>query len=278
MQTDIFEIDGLTAKEAFVKIVASDIDGTLIPYGTARLPEALFPLIFRLREREILFCPASGRQYHSVRQLFAPVADELCYLCENGAIVYGPGAEETAPVLSKTVMPHDDALALCDDILMLPGCDVLISGERSGYICGCGNDLLRDLRSRLANRVQPVNRPEDIPEDLIKVSAFCPNGTTDAEAALGDRWNTVFHMAVAGPVWLDFTLADKGTGLRGLCAALGVPLANMVAFGDNWNDLAMLETAGTAFIMNTADPNLLARFPNHCGNVLETLENMLEES
>ena len=32
----------------------------------------------------MIFCPASGRQYHSLRGLFAPVQDELAYLCETG--------------------------------------------------------------------------------------------------------------------------------------------------------------------------------------------------
>ena len=99
-----------------VKLIASDIDGTLLRYGQTALPPALFDLIRRLRSAGVLFCPASGRQYHSLRQLFAPVADEVCFLCENGAVVFGPGAEETASVLSKTPMPRREALALTREI------------------------------------------------------------------------------------------------------------------------------------------------------------------
>lgn len=51
-------------------------------------------------------------------------------------------------------------------------------------------------------------------------------------------------MAAAGPDWVDFGLADKGKGLRELCAGLGIHPEEVVAFGDNWNDAAMLETAG----------------------------------
>ena len=93
-------------------LIVSDIDGTLLPYGATELDAGLFPLIARLRRQGVLFCPASGRQFHSLRQLFAPVAEELGFLCENGAIIYGPGAEEDAPVLSKITMPREDALAL----------------------------------------------------------------------------------------------------------------------------------------------------------------------
>ena len=80
------------------RLIASDIDGTLIPYGESALPPDLFPLIRRLGRRGILFCPASGRQYHSLRRLFAPVANEICFLCENGAAVFGAGCGETFPL------------------------------------------------------------------------------------------------------------------------------------------------------------------------------------
>ena len=75
-----------------IRLVASDIDGTLLRNGAKTIDPVLFDQIRRLRERGIRFCPASGRQYSSLRRLFAPVADELSYLCENGAVVWGPGA------------------------------------------------------------------------------------------------------------------------------------------------------------------------------------------
>ena len=40
-----------------IKLILSDIDGTLIPYGEKGLPQELFPLIRALREKGILFCP-----------------------------------------------------------------------------------------------------------------------------------------------------------------------------------------------------------------------------
>lgn len=258
-----------------VKLIVSDIDGTLIPYGASALDPGLFGRIRRLREKGVLFCPASGRQYHSLRGLFAPVADEIGFLCENGAVVFGPGAEDRAPVLSKTVMPRPDALALSRAILDTPGCDVLISGQNTSYVCACSQDLIDDLRGRLGNNVRVVADPADISEDIIKVSAFCPGGTETPAKVLAAPWGEHYHMAVAGPVWLDFTLADKGTGLRGLCDALGAPLSAVMAFGDNWNDVPMLSLAGTAYIMAGADSALRERFPLRCESVTETLDALL---
>ena len=85
-----------------VRLIACDIDGTLLQNGAKHISPEIFEEIHRLEALGILFCPASGRQYHSLRQLFAPAADKLPYLCENGAILYGPG--NPGPVLGKTVM------------------------------------------------------------------------------------------------------------------------------------------------------------------------------
>lgn len=259
-----------------IKLIVSDIDGTLIPYGGSALDPGLFTRIRRLREKGVLFCPASGRQYHSLRTLFAPVADEIGFLCENGAAVFGPGTEDSAPVLSKTVMPRPDALALSRAILDTPGCDVLISGLNTSYVCSCGQELIDDLRIRLGNIVRVVGDPAEISEDIIKVSAFCPGGTGAPAELFREPWGGPYHMAVAGPVWLDFTLADKGTGLRGLCDALEVPLSDVAAFGDNWNDVPMLDLAGTAYLMTAADGALKERFPRLCESVIPVLDTFLE--
>ncbi len=258
-----------------VKLVVSDIDGTLIPYGQHDLPRELFPIISALGERGILFAPASGRQYNSLRRLFAPVMGDICAICENGAVIFGREREGQAPVLAKTVMPRADALALAEDILACPDADMLASGENTSYVCGGSPALTRDLRDRLGNRVAEVSAPEDIGEEIVKVSAFCPQGTGGPARFLGPRWGESYNMAVAGPDWLDFTLANKGVGLRGLCAALGVDLQDVMAFGDNWNDVSMLDLAGHPYLMSTAHPDLRKRYPRQCGSVVEVLKGLL---
>lgn len=258
-----------------VRLVVSDIDGTLIPYGKHDLPRELFPIISALGERGILFAPASGRQYHSLRRLFAPVIGDICALCENGGVIFGRYRDGTAPVLAKTVMPRADALALAGDILSCSGADMLVSGENTSYVCGSSPALARDLRDRLGNRVAEVSAPEDVGEEIVKVSAFCPQGTDGPACILGPRWGEAYNMAVAGPDWLDFTLADKGEGLRGLCAALGVDLQDVMAFGDNWNDVPMLDLVGHPYLMSTAHPDLRKRYPRQCESVVEVLKGLL---
>lgn len=75
-----------------IKLIACDLDGTLLHPGEREPRSEAFELIDELHRRGIVFMPASGRQYASLRYLFAPVADELAYVCENGALVMSEGA------------------------------------------------------------------------------------------------------------------------------------------------------------------------------------------
>ena len=255
-----------------IRLVASDIDGTLLPYGEHTIPEEIFEEIHRLAGKGILFCPASGRQYTSLRRLFTQVADTVPFLCENGAVVFGPGSP--GPVLGKTVMEREQAVALCRDIVDAPGLDVLISGEDTSYLCPKGDEILPLMRSK-GNNIVLLPRPEDVPEDIVKVSAYCPRKNPgEMLTELGPKWGQVFRAAIAGAEWLDFTLADKGVGLAQLCAALGVGLDEVMAFGDNFNDAAMLEQAGHPYLMENAAPELKARFPSHCERVADVLRTL----
>jgi Cof subfamily protein (haloacid dehalogenase superfamily) len=79
---------------------------------------------------------------------------------------------------------------------------------------------------------------------------------------------------------------SKGTGIHRLADHLGIDRKEVMAIGDNWNDLAMLEWAGQAVVMGNASPELrtLAKTrgwkqapPNTQDGVAVTLEAALSK-
>ena len=52
-----------------IRLIASDIDGTLIKDSTPDLYPEMADAIRELKKRDILFCAASGRQYESIRNV-----------------------------------------------------------------------------------------------------------------------------------------------------------------------------------------------------------------
>ena len=171
-------------------------------------------------------------------------------------------------------MAREQALALCRDILALPRCEVLISGANTSYLCPKQSDVVSLMRDFVGNNVALLSAPEETPEAIVKVSAYCWDGAAAVEPLLAPRWRTQFRVAVAGQARLDFTLADKGPGIRQLCAALDVPQSDVMAFGDNYNDLPMLEAVGHPILMEGALAELLSRFSNRCSRAEHILASL----
>ena len=214
-----------------IRLVASDIDGTLLQGGARALSDELFGLIRVLKKRGILFCAASGRQYRSMRALFAQAEEQ---------------------------------------------CEVLISGADTSYLLPKHPDYVDHIRYFVGNHITRVKRAQDIPEDILKVSAYCRDGAASHAQTLGAPWKAAYSVAVAGEKWLDFTRADKGTGLAALCGELGVRPQEVIAFGDNFNDVPMLDLVGSPYIMQGAVPALLERYPMQCARVEDVLRKLAE--
>ena len=70
-----------------IRLIASDIDGTLLQRGATEIPQEVFEAIRELKQRGIYFCAASGRRYDSLRELFAPVIESFAKLFKEEANV-----------------------------------------------------------------------------------------------------------------------------------------------------------------------------------------------
>ncbi|MBQ4427032.1 MAG: HAD family phosphatase [Oscillospiraceae bacterium] len=256
------------------KLVFCDIDGTLIPYGYGGLPEETYSVVRALRERGIGFVLNSGRQYHSMRVLFSEMPDDIYYVGENGGVVYDRGPEEPTPILRYNEIDRDLALGIAHSIEAIDGSTCVANDIYTSYCLKSSTELISVLRDGLSNKLDLIDDWDEIRGPIASMAAYCPHNLGEAESVLRPMWGDKIHMACAGPTWWDFNNANKGDGLIALCQALGVDPAETVAFGDNWNDVPMLEAAGTGYIMSTSFDELRALFPN-CDNVLEKLKEYL---
>ena len=253
-----------------IKLICSDIDGTLLQYGKKTLEAEILSQIKALSARGILFCPASGRQYTSLRKLFEPVADCCVFLCENGGVLY-----KNEQCIGKTPLPR----ALAEEIAWdrWNRCDgqgeVMLSGQCCGYLMSRGLGMA-DRVKFIGNKYKFIHDPAEIPEDIVKVSVYLHEGVEKYVDRFVPRWQQA-NAAVAGPYWIDTTLANKGTGVALLCKTLDITPAEVMAFGDNFNDTAMLDLVGTPYIMDSADPALRTRYPLHTPRPEDVLRTLL---
>lgn len=232
-----------------IKLIASDIDGTLLVEGHDELNPEIFEVIRELKKRGVLFAAASGRQYQSVRQLFAPVANEIIFICENGSNVICREYE-----MSSTVLDRKNAEELIHYIRTLPDCYLTASTKEAMYVEDQEEDFLRLLREGYHNeiRVTPDVLAEDI--EIIKISFYREAGVREIAPEVIEIWKDRFNTVVAGEPWIDFMDygADKGKALESVQRLLHISREETMAFGDNYNDLGMLAAAGESYAVANA--------------------------
>lgn len=257
---------------AVIRLIASDIDGTLLQNGKRELNPELFDQIERLWQHGILFCAASGRQYLNLKQLFAPVADKVAFIAENGALVM---KQETQ--IAVQPMPRKESLLLIEEILSHKGCEVQVSGKEQVYISPRNKTFVEHIRGFVKNKTVLCEDFSNIKEPFLKVSLMMMDGVDDETLEFFSRkWGGIFNVALSGSCWVDFTVANKADGLTALCETLGISLSETAAFGDNYNDMEMLHLAKYSWAMTKADDAVKQVAGRTCNRVEPVLQSILE--
>lgn len=260
---------------AKIKLIASDLDGTLLLEEARSCNPELFPLIEALKEKGVYFIPASGRQYPNLQKLFAPVKNDIMYLCENGALVM-----HTNQVLAKNVFEDSLAMELANAVLEHPDCEVAISGERTLYLIPKEESYLIHLRDDIGNHVTRVDCPERIEEGIMKVAFHvCEEKRDQVAAEFAARFGERCQLVTSGNRWVDFVPFEtsKGNALRAIGDRLGIAPDEMVAFGDNENDRDMLQFVGHPYLMENCNPTMEDVKAKRCHKVEESLREILSQ-
>lgn len=91
----------------------------------------------------------------------------------------------------------------------------------------------------------------EIPEPILKIAVCDYNGTDACEKHLKEMFSSDIKVVTSGNLWVDFICptANKGSALKNLLDHLHIDAKDCVVFGDQYNDVEMLKTAGTSYAM-----------------------------
>lgn len=277
--TPLLDAPGLPAGPADIRLVVTDLDGTLLD-DAKRIPGGLWPMLAELRRRGVLFSPASGRQYATLAGQFADVAEGMVFIAENGTYVVRDGVELSSDPLDRSVAA---GVARTVRRLVADGADVgaVVCGKRSAYVERTDEAFLAEVRTYYAeHRIVPDVTAVD--DDLIKVALFDFGSAEHSTAPALAEFAGTHQVVVSGEHWVDVMnrTANKGTALRGLQRTLGITPAQTMVFGDYLNDLEMLDAAEWSFAMANAHPEVVRRArhlapSNNDDGVLRTIARVL---
>ena len=263
-----------------IRLVVTDLDGTLLD-DDKRIPDGLWDTLARLRERGVLFSPASGRQYATLAEQFAEVADGMVFIAENGTYVVRDGQELSSDPLEPAVVAR---IVAAVRRLAAGGVDLgaVVCGKRSAYVERADEPFLAEV-ARYYVRHRIVDDVTAVDDDILKVALFdfgsAERTTAPALAPFADTHQVV----VSGEHWVDVMnrTANKGAALRRLQRELGITPAQTMVFGDYLNDLEMLDAADWSFAMAGAHPEVIRRArhlapSNNDNGVLRTITRLLD--
>ena len=263
-----------------IRLVVCDMDGTLLD-AAKRIPDALWPLVDRMRERGIVFAPASGRQHATLARQFARLGDDLVVIAENGSYVARGGQELSSSPLPDGAMP-DLVRAVRDHARAGFDVGAVVCGKRSAYI-ERDDQAFVDKATPYYAALEVVDDLTAVDDAILKVAIYDFGNAAHDTAPVLSRFEGDLTVVVSDRHWIDVmrTGVHKGIAVGRLQEALGVTPAQTVVFGDYLNDLEMMDRAELSFAMDNAHPTVAerARFrapSNVDAGVIVTLRRLLD--
>lgn len=258
-----------------IRLVATDLDGTLLYNHRSSVDPEAFPIIERFCDAGGFFFAASGRQYASLQLLFDPIKDHVGYICENGGLIMLCG-----DVIACQNMDRGLMLEVCKLAESIPGCSYVASGIKSSYAPANKTAFIAHLVNEVGNRVTPVVKPEDIPEDIIKVAFQVedPGHIEETRLVFEEVFSKDCRVVTSGTTWIDVMEygINKGSALKALSRAIGVSVNDMAAFGDAENDREMLELVGHPYLMDPCYESMLDIMKRPCAKRCTRVETEIQ--
>ena len=255
-----------------IKVIASDIDGTLLPEGSHQLNPRIFDLILKLKEQGIHFIAASGRQLESQQELFTPIKDEISYISENGAICLYEGNRHTISQFDSNL-----AKRIIAELENRPNCKVAISTSRTQYIKSGDADFYNYMSKQLNYCVTPIDSFYEIQEPIVKIAFRDVQTHFESFEYFKTLFEKEIRVATAGNLWIDFIPfhSNKGVALKFILEQMNISPAEVISFGDQLNDLEMLSYTGTSYAMAHAQPEAQECATYIIDSVIDVLEELL---
>ncbi|MEZ2225138.1 Cof-type HAD-IIB family hydrolase [Microcoleus sp.] len=248
---------------ADIRLLVVDIDGTIAGKSN-NIREAVKQAIFAAQSRGVQVAVATGRMYRSALRFHRDIGSNLPLISYQGAWIQDPASQK---MLRHQPLSKQTALELLEHF-QEPHLRSLLSVNF--YI----NDQLYVPEITAATRlyaersgIQPIaitDLRRDIPGEPTKVLALCENpGVLDGLlSSMRERYTPAeLYLTRSVATFFEAThpLVNKGAAVQYIAEdLLGLQPENVMAIGDNFNDVEMISYAGVGVAMGNAPSEVKA--------------------
>ena len=252
-----------------IRLLAVDIDGTLLNPQFQISPADLAAL-HRAHEEGVQVAVVTGRRHTFALPIVQQIGFDVCLISSNGAVTRSLAGE----TFHRDLLPAATCLKLCQAMQEFRGNTVLtFDVEHKGAIVlehmrELNGSIQRWLEKNLEYIEFVIPIEKSITSDPVQ-AMFC--GPIDrmhqvlTAIAASDFEKDVTVLRTEYPV-RDLSIVDvlnqgcsKGHALERWAKYRGIPREQVMAIGDNYNDIEMLAFAGVPFIMGNASEELRGR-------------------
>jgi Cof subfamily protein (haloacid dehalogenase superfamily) len=241
-----------------VRLVALDLDGTVIGRDLV-VSERVRRAVAATQERGVAVTLVTGRMFVATRPFVELLGIHGPIVCYQGAAIYDA---QSGRLLRETPVAHDVALRIAERARS-DGRHVQLYHDDAFY-CEQRNRF-EDLYARLSG-VEPIIVPslerEFAGRDSTKV-----NVVTDAadaatyEAIVRETGGPSTYVTRSMMEFIEVMDArvDKGKALAFVAQQRGVAMDGVLAVGDSYNDIPLIDAAGFGVAMGSAPDSVKAR-------------------
>lgn len=246
-----------------VKLILSDIDGTIMPKGHEHVSERVLEVFHEALDAGIHVGPCSGRGPDWVASIF--LDDAACYATAvqtNGLHVVLDGE------VIRDARMNKDALGQVAGIVSdVDGAGLVCFDGKVPYLVAGSKEDLTTSFPRYGQTCVPV---AEIPDSATgKANVFQARGMEATRELVGRLNHEVLALDfdVAMPTFSNVMPAgvNKATGIDLLCKRIGCTLDEVVVFGDAGNDLSMLNHVPNSVAVANATDDAIAAARWHIG-------------
>ena len=271
-----------------IKLIATDLDGTLLdPKGQVDLPR-LEKLLDQLEERGIRFVIATGNEIHRVKQLLGHLTERVVLIVANGARIF-----EGNQLLQAQTW-DDDMVNRALEFFKGRECqDQFVVTSMNGGFVKEGTVFTQLENFMTPEMIELFYQRMDFVEELeshlfggvLKMSLVVGEERSDSVLEeINQLFNGHVQAVSSGYGCIDILQAGihKAWGLQELLRRWDIKAEEIMAFGDSENDVEMLQLAGIAYAMENADDKAKAVATNFApsnsqAGVYQVLEDWLEK-
>lgn len=232
-----------------IRLIVSDIDKTLLKDGETSLEKRVIECVRQLYDNKIIFMAASGRPYTDICAMFEEVTDKMVIVSCDGAMMVA------GDVITINPMKRVKSLNIIKvaSELDMPVC---VTSQTTTYLKRDNPEFYHMIDRNRNGKITVIDDFTDIEEQFLKINIYNAKQDTNKQNRVVESAKDNFNVVYRSNEWIELVEKgiDKGYALKQYMMTNNIDASEIMAFGDNCNDISMLRIAKESYgVLNATE-------------------------